>query len=172
MAADRFFDSQKKHFHRTTRSLLKATSCHGGLKAEPFDLIFELQEEVIEDILRSVLEQRAIEVAPRSVDPIQQIVATAIQGYLNHPQIARSQAIEAIRFLNQPMLKVQVDTLRKSFKEFQSKGEIKILLTALENMREKFDSQSVSRESHDSARSALLNRQDLRLICFELISGG
>ena len=72
----------------------------------------------------------------------------------------------------QMVLLVQVDTLRKSFKEFQSKGEIKILLTAIEKMREKFGSQPVSRESHDSAPSALLNRQDLRLICFELISGG
>ena len=40
--------------------------------------VFALQERVIEDILRSVEEQRALEVAPRSVDPIQQTLATVI----------------------------------------------------------------------------------------------
>ena len=77
---------------------------------EVFDSVFDLQEKVIEDILRSFQEQQALEVAPRSVDPIQQTVATALQGYLNHPDVDRRQAIGALRFLNQPMLKVQVDT--------------------------------------------------------------
>lgn len=43
--------------------------------------VFELQERVIEDILRSVREQASLEVAPRSIDPVQQTVAAAIQQY-------------------------------------------------------------------------------------------
>jgi hypothetical protein len=65
---------------------------------EIFRTIFELQERVIADILESEEEKRALEVAPRSVDPIQQTVATALQSYLNHPDVNRRDAIEVIRF--------------------------------------------------------------------------
>lgn len=72
-----------------------------------FGSIFDIQEKVIEDILSSVEQQRALETAPRSVDPVQQTVATVIQGYLNHPDVERPKAIGAIRALNKPMLSVQ-----------------------------------------------------------------
>jgi superfamily II DNA or RNA helicase len=139
---------------------------------ETFDAVFDLQEKVIDNILRTAQEQRALEVAPRSVDPIQQTVATVLQSYLNHPDIDRRQAIEAIRFLNQPMLKVQVDALRKGYKAFQSKREINVLLTVIDKLRGQFGEREAAVRKEDSSPTALLTREDLRLICFDFVSGG
>jgi hypothetical protein len=44
--------------------------------------IFQIQERVIEDILRSAQEQPAIEAAPKQIDPIQQTIITALRGHL------------------------------------------------------------------------------------------
>ncbi|MBI3304429.1 MAG: helicase [Deltaproteobacteria bacterium] len=139
---------------------------------EVFGSVFDLQERVIEDIVRSVQEQKALEVAPRSVDPIQQTVATALQGYLNHPDVDRRQAIEAIRFLNQPMLKVQVDALRKAYKAFQGKRDVKAILAAVEGLRERFGEQQATTHTARSTPVGSLSREDLKLICFDFISGG
>jgi len=134
--------------------------------------VFDLQEKVIEDILRSVQEQKALEAAPRSVDPIQQTVATAIQGYLNHPDVERSRAIEVIRFLNKPMLKVQVDELRRAYKEFQRKGDIKALLVSVEAMGEGYGELEASGHPAASTPVGELRREDLRLICLDILTSG
>ena len=137
---------------------------------EIFRTDFDLQERVIADILQSEEEKRALEVAPRSVDPIQQTVATALQSYLNHPDVNRREAIEIIRFLNQPMLAVQVRRLRQIHREFQTKSDVKLLLTALEEMHKTIGGEQVLRESAEKSKQ--LRREDLRLICFDLLTSG
>jgi hypothetical protein len=131
--------------------------------------VFDLQEKVIQDILQSEEEKRALEVAPRSVDPIQQTVATALQSFLNHPEINRQQAIEAIRFLNQPMLRIQVRKLRQAYRDFQSKEAGKLLLTSVDDLRASSGPEELRKES--SERAWQLKREDLRLICFDFLSG-
>lgn len=138
---------------------------------EIFRSVFDLQEKVVEDILRSVEEQRALEVAPRSVDPIQQTIATVLQSYLNHPDVDRSLAIEAIKFLNQPMLAVQVRRLRQVYKEFQAKGEVKRLLGVIDELRKSFGVEQGTGETPRSPTTSSLRREDLRLICFDLLTG-
>jgi hypothetical protein len=139
---------------------------------EIYSVVFDLQERVIEDILRSVEEQRALEVAPRSVDPIQQTIATVIQGYINHPDIERRRAIEAIRFLSQPMLAVQVRELRQAYRDFQRKPEIKALLGTVDELQGKVGAPQANHQSPGSGAVHLLSREDLRLICFDLTTGG
>jgi superfamily II DNA or RNA helicase len=133
---------------------------------EIFRTVFDLQERVIADILESEEEKRALEVAPRSVDPIQQTVATVLQSYLNHPDVNRREAIEIIRFLNQPMLAVQVRRLRQIHREFQGNSDVKLLLTALQELRKAVGGDQVTREP----KSKQLTREDLRLICFDLLT--
>ena len=139
---------------------------------EMFRSVFDLQEEVIEEIIRSFQEQRALESAPRSVDPIQQTVATVLQGYLNHPDVDRRHAIETIRFLNQPMLAIQVRDLRSAYKEFQREGNIEILLTTIDDLRNKFGAQQTASGNGKPGPLDKINREDLRLICFDLVTGG
>lgn len=132
-----------------------------------FGSVFEIQDKVIDDIIGSVERQRALESAPRSVDPVQQTVATIVQGYLSHPDVERQRAIEVIRALNQPMLAVQVRELRKAYNSFQRSSDIGRLLNGLE-----LSLKDVAERNGDenSKPSMSLNREDLRLICFEIIT--
>jgi hypothetical protein len=135
---------------------------------EMFGSVFELQEKVIDDILQSEEEKRALEVAPRAVDPIQQTVATALQSYLIHPNVDRKQAIETIRFLNQPMLTVQVRKLRQSFREFQAKSDIERLLNEIQNLHNASAGKPATKEL--AGRVKHLTREDLQLICFDVLT--
>ncbi len=137
---------------------------------EIFKSVFDIQEQVIEDILQSEEQKRAIEVAPRAVDPIQQTVATAIQSFLNHPEVDRKQAIKIIRFVNQPILTIQARKLREYFKEFQSSRDFKSLLSNMEDLREASGSNQAAREPAE--RTKQLRHEDLRLICFDLLTSG
>jgi hypothetical protein len=68
--------------------------------------IFEIQEKVIAHILRSEEEKKALESAPKIVDPAQQLVATALQGFLHHPELDRRELVKLIGFLSQPLPRV------------------------------------------------------------------
>jgi hypothetical protein len=137
---------------------------------EIFRAVLNIQEQVIEDILQSEEQKRALEVAPRAVDPIQQTVATAIQSFLNHPDVDRKQAIEVIRFLNQPMLTVQVRKLRQYFKEFQGNRDIRSLLGNIADLRETSGFNEAAKEPAERTRQ--LRREELRLICFDVLTAG
>jgi len=70
------------------------------------------------------------------------------------------------------MLKVQVDTLRKVYKNFQGKRDAKIILEAIQELRERFGEQRATTSTAPSESVGLLRREDLKLICFDFISGG
>jgi hypothetical protein len=132
--------------------------------------MFAIQEEVIADIIKSVTEQQALEVAPRTIDPIQQTVATAIQGYLNHPDVDRREAIDLIRFLNQPMLSIQIRELRAALRSFRAVGQAKELIEAVRRLKGIVAEPDAP--AYSGAPRAVLRREDLRLICFDFLSGG
>ena len=50
---------------------------------------FEIQEKILDDILRSVQDQEAVEAAPKIVDPVQQSAITVLRGYMSSPVIKR-----------------------------------------------------------------------------------
>jgi hypothetical protein len=137
---------------------------------EVYRSVFDIQEKVIEAILESQEEKRALEVAPRSVDPIQQTVATALQSYLNHPDVDRKQAIENIRFLNQPMLRTQVQKLRQAYRQFQSASDIKGLLQSMKVLQDAAGTEPAKAEP--TPRTKRVTREDLRLICFDVLTAG
>lgn len=172
----KYFDLKEQQIVDNRYVIANLISCERDtprvVDPEMFRSVFDLQEKVIEDILRSVQEQKALEAAPRSVDPVQQTVATALQGYLNHPDVDRARAIEAIRFLNKPMLKVQVSELRRAYKEFQGKGDIQALLVAVQRVGEGYGEQQKTGHTFASTSVCEMRREDLRLICFDLVTGG
>jgi hypothetical protein len=128
--------------------------------------IFDLQEKVIEHILQTHQRQQALQAAPKIIDPIQQTVATAIQGYLQHPDVDRKQALDAIRYLNQPLPGVQVKELRGAFKVFQKDQAISTLLRAVLSMRDRYGTSS-GPASPPSGKP--LRREDLHLVCFDYV---
>lgn len=141
-----------------------------AVKQDIFHSIFDLQEKVIEDILCSHKEQKSLEAVPRTVDPIQQTMSIAIQGQVNHPDVNRAQCIRLIKFLNQPMLGVQIKGLRQIYKDFQKQGRITDLISSAEKMCEEFSADSSAQEVKTSTRAESLRKEDLKLICFDIIS--
>ena len=136
---------------------------------EVFDSIFDHQEIVIDHILKSFQQQKALEATPRTVEPIQQTVATLLQSYMNHPDVERRRVIDTMRFLGQPMLTVQVKELRKVYRQFQTSEDIKELLESIENLRTEFGAEPEAEESRGPSIS--IKRENLRLICFDVITG-
>ncbi|RJQ50197.1 MAG: helicase [Nitrospiraceae bacterium] len=130
--------------------------------------VFEIQEKIIEHILKTYHEKVALESVPKVIDPIQQTLATTIQNYLNHPDVDRKEALEIIKYLNQPMPGTQVKELRKIYKEFQENAVPKVLVEKVTAMREKYGSLSTEISSTERFN---LKREDLNLLCFDYLCG-
>jgi len=70
------------------------------------------------------------------------------------------------------MLAVQVRELRKAQKAFQTRPDPRELLGTVQRLLEAFSYGSTAAGVDSATQSVALSRDDLRLICFELISGG
>ncbi|HVO26244.1 MAG TPA: helicase-related protein [Candidatus Margulisiibacteriota bacterium] len=125
--------------------------------------VFDVQEKVIEDILRSHQEQEALEEAPKTIDPLQQTVATTIQGFMNRPEVKRQDALAAIRFLSKPAPSVLVKELRAAYRRFQNDGDVKELVVTVLALSERYGGV----ELRSQRTKGELQREDLRLICFD-----
>lgn len=128
--------------------------------------LFEIQEKIIDHILKAHHEKVALESVPKVIDPIQQTIATLIQGYLNHPYVDRKEALEVLKYLNQPMAGTQVKELRKIHKEFQKNMIPNTLIEKINKMREEYGMTSPETTSTERLELA---REDLKLICFDYL---
>ena len=126
--------------------------------------VFEVQEKVVEDILRSVQEQEAIEAAPRIIDPLQQTVITLLRGYLNSPLMKRQDVKDAIKRLSGPMTQTAVRLLRKAFEDFQQRKDIAALAKSVGGVEKRGEDHSL-----DQGQRQPLNREDLHLVCFDFV---
>lgn len=127
--------------------------------------VFEIQEKVLDDILRSVQEQEAIEAAPKVLDPTQQTVITLLRGYLSSPAAKRQDVKDAMQRLSQPMTHTSVRTLRKAYEKFIEEKDVETLvrsIRATKNLRTELD------EPGESSK-VLLKREDLHLVCFDFV---
>jgi len=134
--------------------------------------IFALQEQVIEAIVQSSIEQVAIEEAPKLLDPIQQRIATALRSYINNPAINRKEIIAAIQLLNEPQPGVYVKTLRKAYEAFTSNAQLDELLAGVKSI----GAGANEPENGGTASSAVspgdktpVKREDLKLTCFDYV---
>ncbi|MBZ5563619.1 MAG: helicase [Acidobacteriia bacterium] len=134
-------------------------------------LVFDLQEKVIANVLQSHEELAALQVAPQAIDPLQQTVATVIQNQMNNPNVHRKRAIAAMEFLTAPMLPVQLRELRKLYKGLQRDANVASLIAGIERMQNTFGSGSAPPATvTDNAYAIKLRREDLRLVCFDVLS--
>jgi hypothetical protein len=129
--------------------------------------IFSIQDKVIENILRSEEEKKAIESAPKIVDPSQQLVATILQEYLNHPEMNRSELVGLIGFLSQPFPRIYGKKLREIYKEFSEERDIGKLVDGVKKLKTESGKEERTAPQKDSQH---LRREDLHLICFDYLS--
>jgi hypothetical protein len=80
--------------------------------------------------------------------------------------------VAAIEFLTAPMLPVQLKELRKLYKGSQRDESIAKLITGIEGMQSAVGSTpDPDPTATDHPHAVKLRREDLRLICFDVLSG-
>lgn len=133
---------------------------------------FELQERAIASIIESVERQKALEAAPRAIEPTQQAIASFLQSNLNNPAVDRQRAIAAIRFVSQPMLPGQLQGIRALSKELSSDADPSPVIQALDEMRSELgDTSTTGAGGASPTARPQLSRDDLHLVCFDFIGG-
>lgn len=137
-----------------------------AVEPDSWSRVFELQERAVESILRSAEQQVAMQAAPKVLDPVQQTIATILQQSLNRADVDRADAIESVRFLSRPVMKPQVRRLREMLREFQSSQDVQHLLHSVKEIRADI---GVNGPTSISG-SQRVQREDLRLICFDFLS--
>lgn len=128
--------------------------------------IFALQERVLDHIVAQAQEQRAVEEAPKIVDPVQQTVATLVRGYLNHPDVDRKQARQLVQVLTRPLPGVHVKALRTAYQTFNRSKDVAALMQTLQTLP-LGDGIGQQRDSDGSGR--VIRREDLHLVCFDYV---
>jgi len=131
--------------------------------------VFAIQDEVIQSILGAFSEEQARKSVPKVRDPLQATVSAALQGYLNHPDVDRNRALAAIRFLREPMLPAQIKQIKAAYGQFEKLKDVELLLAATEEMHAKYGRTATTTGGSGGRQPAKLTRDDLRLICFDLI---
>jgi hypothetical protein len=137
---------------------------------EIYKSVFEIQEKVLENLLQGQEQRAALQVAPQVIDPLQQTVATILQSFLNHPDVNRKRAIAAVAFLNGPMQNVQIAELRKLNRIYQQTSSVTELIAAIEAMGSAFGANARPGAEKGDAAVLSLKREDLQLICFDILS--
>jgi SNF2 family DNA or RNA helicase len=129
--------------------------------------IFEIQDKVIEDILSGHETQQALERVPKAIDPFQQTVATTLQGFISHPSLKRQEVMEALKYLASPLPGAQVKDLRKAYQAFNGSRDPVVLLDAVQELMAKY---GINVQASSETTATRLGRDDLRLVCFDVVS--
>ncbi len=133
--------------------------------------VFAVQERVIADVLGNVRHRRAVEAAPKIVDPVQQVVATVLQAQRANPAVAWAEVRAALRTLQEPLPGACVRELQAAYKAFQREGDVAALLDAVSGLdAASGDNRGLrTAPSSSSVSSPSLSEADLRLVCWEYV---
>lgn len=133
--------------------------------------VFELQEKVMEHILESVRRQRALEEAPRVLEPAQQAAIAIVQRWMNHPGIPRGRVIALIQALRRPLRKPTLDALRKAL---DLRSDAAAALDLVEQLLAVGADPVAEDAGTETSMTGFgeIRREHLHLICFDVIAGG
>jgi hypothetical protein len=94
---------------------------------------------------------------------------------LTRPEISRHQVVEAIEFLSRPMVGAELKELRRAFRTWQKNRDLGGLLLSVGGLCDQRGSESMRNASANGelkeAKGPLTEREELRLICVQLITG-
>lgn len=127
--------------------------------------VFMLQEKVINHILHSEQAVEAKAAASVKPDPIQQTISEELKNAIRRNSVDREQAKAAIRFVAQPAGPFVIKKLKAALQELQTGKQDQLLLEGITKLEADF-----GKESATTFHSNCLDRQDLKLICFEYVS--
>jgi len=127
--------------------------------------VFTIQDRVMDDILGTVQRHQALEAAPKIVDPVQNLVATVLQGQLNNPSLPRKKVRAALKALRQPLLGAYLRDLRNAYDTYQRDGDVSALLEVVTHTL-----QATAAPIETSTSTVhQLRKEELHLICWEYV---
>lgn len=163
----RYIDARTGEIQENRYEIARRIACHSDEPRYIGDQdVFALQENVIEHLLAADREAEARAAAPTTVDPIQQTIAEELKDALRRQSVDREMTKNCLRFLGQPMGRSLHVKLRRVHESWADGRDDQALLSALSLMAERFGKDRAGRDA-----ASPLRREDLRLICFELVTG-
>ena len=167
----RYFDFNRREIVDNRYQIMQIIACGPETPRFPPPYseidIFDVQERIIEHILKGVEQQRAVTSAPKVVSDEQLTIREILQQYLNHPNFDRQQMRQALNFLKQPMENVYVTRLREALKIYKSDQNADSLIALVEELQQ----EKGFVEEGDAKAIRTFEREEMHLICYEYVWG-
>jgi SNF2 family DNA or RNA helicase len=164
----RYYDFERREITDNRYQIMQIIACGPETPRFPPPYtevnIYDVQEQVIENILQSVSYQQAVAVAPKVVSQEQLTVAELLREYVDYPETNRDEIREMRKFLKQPLPGVYVKRLRGSLQDFKVSKHVLDLLAVVRELQQAFG--TVEPVEKPQQR---LSREDLHLICYEYV---
>lgn len=131
--------------------------------------VFEIQDKVIEQILRSCEAEKAVLTAPKLLDQsgVQNALRTLLRDLLQSPKLDRRSIKKLYERSQLPMSEPKLREVRKALDAYGTDKEAPALVAALESVLPEASEQRGREPAKESPR--VLARDQLRLICFEFV---
>lgn len=164
----RYYDLNRREITDNRYQIMQTIACSPDTPrfAPPYEEvdIFDIQNRVMDDIVRSVSEQHALASGPKVVSQEQLTVAEVLRARLDHPGIDREEVKLFRRFLRQPLPGAYVKRLRATLQVFNRTKDLNGLLNELRSL-----SQSAGTVEPLESKPFSIGREDLHLVCYEYV---
>jgi hypothetical protein len=166
----RYYDLRRREIVDNRYQIMQIIACSPETPRYPppyeeWD-IYDIQEKVIDNIMAGLAQQQMAAVVDKPVSEIQNVVRQILSPARQQPGVDRGELLELRKFLKQPLVGAAVKTLREAVKAYSNSGEIGPLLETLQALRAQ---QGPVAGDDTPAPRPSLQRDDLRLICFEYV---
>lgn len=163
----RYIDARSHDIKENRFEIAQLISC---LPDEPRVIddqdVFAMQDQAIEHILAGDREAEARAAAPIAVDPIQQTVSEEIKNAIRRRCVDREKAKMCLGFLGQPMGRALHAKLKTANENWKTSKDDAALVEEVAGLSAQF-----GKAKSADAGVKRLGREDLKLICFEYVSG-
>jgi len=162
----RYIDAATGEISQNRYEIAGLIACHADEPRYIGDQdVFALQERVIEHLLAEDRQAEAREAAPAAAAKTQHNVDGALKDILRRRTADRDRAKAAIKFVAEPMGGPLQKRLKAIFDDWRQTGADATFVEAVASLAGEF-----SREGSAAAGYRRLQREDLRLVCFDYVS--
>jgi superfamily II DNA or RNA helicase len=166
----KYFDAKTERIYDNRHLIANLIACQPDTPRVIGDLdAFNIHDRIVASILQSDKEQVALEEAPRRIDPVQQQIVTILEGYLTNPRYKRRQLLDLIKFVGSPKSGAQIKALKKALAQFAAPETAQAAVDEIARLK---DTYGASCADGQACTRRPIKPEELRLVCFDYISGG
>jgi superfamily II DNA or RNA helicase len=126
---------------------------------------------LVEDqILAGSRDQESWQAAPPELSADQSAILVTLQQLLERPGVERRRVLATLAALSQPLLNGPIKELKKALAQFHKSGKTEAFLSECEAVSQKYAPAPNPTKVDSGEPRRQLQREDLRLVCFEYLS--